>query len=525
MSGWSSDDRGDDQRLAQALAAGDIDALTQVYDDHAAGLYDYCHALLPDQAAAAAALRDTLLAACAHAGRLTERHLLRAWLYALARNECLRRRRSRDRHGRRPEHGWIVDPRTGEARPPERAPEAEDAALDESDRARRKGTRRQVHGALAGLRHREREAVDLLVRHGLTSSELAGVFDLNEAEAAELAERTLATVYDALRVPAVAELEHCPEVTAMVIGKRRPLDPEVVAGVDAHMAEGCRICAQDRARLDPGSLLRALPVALVPSGLRAEVIGAAAGPGGEEARAVAAENAEPFDEWGWPLPLDAPAAHPAAAAPRRRASRLLPLLAVAAAVVMVVGGAFWLLPGGSESAAIGDPRPGTSVPSGESGDPGPPETPRRSPTPDDRSPSESPTSPSASPTTGSPSPSPTASASAPTSAPTRTPAPPRPGPPPPSPPARGTLEVGGCRMDRGQDSCSIRVTARGGTVRWSVRGTRGPVRAGGGGTLSAGASAYVTVTRTGGCDEDESGVVYFSPNGAAGVSWECRWWR
>ncbi|TNY36858.1 RNA polymerase sigma factor [Thermomonospora catenispora] len=522
MSEWSNDDRDDDLRLTRALARGDIDALTHLYDAYAPRLHDYCHALLPDQGAASTALHDTFLAARVHAGRLADPHLLRAWLYALARVVCLRLRRACDREGRRPRRGWIADPLTGEARPMEPAPEADDAFLDEEDRLRRLETRKLVHGALSGLQSREREAVDLLVRHGMSPAELAGVLGLDDATAAELAVSARTALEDALRVPAVAEFGRCPEVTATVTGKRRPLDPEVVQSVERHMAEGCRICEQDRSRLAAATLLRTLPAALVPAELRARVLRAATDPAGEQARLAAARNVEPLDEWGWPLPEGTPVLRPGDAEPPRRPRRVLPVLAVTAAVATVLGGVFWLLPGGREPLAGGArPAPPMLADSDAPSDaPAPSASSVFSPTPGPSSPSASPTTPSASPSTASPTP---------TAGPTATtrPQPPQQTQPPQPPqPPQGSLQVSGCQMGRGQRSCTIRITAMGGAVDWRVTGTQGPINvAGGGGRLAPGQTETLTVSRRGGCDEDESGTVFFSPNGAAGVSWKCYWWE
>ncbi|MEV4254118.1 sigma-70 family RNA polymerase sigma factor, partial [Spirillospora sp. NPDC049652] len=188
MTGWPTLDRLDDERLARSLArsgahvlsgpppgdatapfpAADTDALARLVDAYAARLFDYCHALLRDQDQAARALHAALLTAYAHAGRLTDPAAFRAWLYALVRNECVRRLR---------------DPR----RPAERreAPEVEDLFLDDAERARRLATRRLVHAALGGLRGPERESLDLLLRHGLDDAEVGAVLDLPPARAAE----------------------------------------------------------------------------------------------------------------------------------------------------------------------------------------------------------------------------------------------------------------------------------------------------------------------------------------------------
>ncbi len=55
-------------------------------------LFRYCWQLLRNREIAQIALRDTLLVADAHIGRLADPQLLGSWLYALARAECRRRR-------------------------------------------------------------------------------------------------------------------------------------------------------------------------------------------------------------------------------------------------------------------------------------------------------------------------------------------------------------------------------------------------------------------------------------------------
>jgi Sigma-70 region 2 len=53
-------------------------------------LYTYCQTLLRDPADAAAAVLDTFVIAAARLDRLRDPDRLRAWLYAVARNEALR---------------------------------------------------------------------------------------------------------------------------------------------------------------------------------------------------------------------------------------------------------------------------------------------------------------------------------------------------------------------------------------------------------------------------------------------------
>jgi hypothetical protein len=74
----------------------------------------------------------------------------------------------------------------------------------------------------------------------------------------------------------------------------------------------------------------------------------------------------------------------------------------------------------------------------------------------------------------------------------------------------------------GTQRCSVKVTAQGGPVNWRVSGTNGNISAGGGGSLSAGHSAYVQVTRHDSiCLSGGSGSVSFSSGAKASVTWSC----
>ena len=81
-----------DGELVTAVAAGDPDGIAAAYDQFGVSLYTYCHLMLPDIDEAGEAVRDTFLIATARLGDLRDPGRLRSWLYAVARNECLRRR-------------------------------------------------------------------------------------------------------------------------------------------------------------------------------------------------------------------------------------------------------------------------------------------------------------------------------------------------------------------------------------------------------------------------------------------------
>ncbi len=80
--------------MVAAVAAADPDGLAAAYDQFAAPLFAYCRRMLPDPEAAAGAVRDTFVIATSRLGGLRDPDRLRAWLYAVARNECLLRQQA-----------------------------------------------------------------------------------------------------------------------------------------------------------------------------------------------------------------------------------------------------------------------------------------------------------------------------------------------------------------------------------------------------------------------------------------------
>ncbi len=81
--------------MVEAILAGQEAGLAAAYDRYAASLYGYCHSLLAEPAGSAAAVQDTFIVAADGLGGLRDPARLRPWLYAVARNECHRRLRTR----------------------------------------------------------------------------------------------------------------------------------------------------------------------------------------------------------------------------------------------------------------------------------------------------------------------------------------------------------------------------------------------------------------------------------------------
>jgi RNA polymerase sigma factor (sigma-70 family) len=478
--------RDDDLRLAEALRAGDVIALTEVYDTYAPFLYDYCHGLLRDRVEAAGALRNVVIAAREHVDRLTEPDRLRGWLYAIARKECMRRRDSPNRH-------------TGQE-----APEADDELTDEQ-LARREERRLLAHSALAALNGRQREAIDLSVRHELDEVDLAGVFGMPLEETLALVEKSREDLAAALHAALIAQnhWKDCPSVSALT--ESWPLSPQASTSLVRHVAS-CPVCSErETPPLPADRLLSVLPIAAIPADLRLDVLTAATADDRAGNRRAIAAWTEPFDEYGWPLPYEPSPARARDRAPRRRGPLIGAVAVAIGAVVLFVGAMSWLGGGDASSSSAADPSaPGSGASSSGA--------------------EASPTDPS--PTVSLPSPSKSKTPSkSPSKSPSKTPttkAPPPPDTDTPQPPSPGSLSVAGCDMGR-RDSCAIRITAVGGPVNWRVTGASGPVQAGGAGHLNAGETGWVTVSRDEPtiCLGRQSGSVSVSPGGAASASYYC----
>jgi RNA polymerase sigma factor (sigma-70 family) len=495
VAGWPNLDRLAGRRLALALRAGDIDAMAHIYDGYSDRLFDYCHALLRDQRAAAGALHDAFVAAQMHIGRLQDPERFRGWLYALVRNECLRR---------------LYDP----ARPAERheAPEVEDSFLDLDERTRREEARQLLHSALSGLNGRQREAVDLELRHQLDVPELGGVLGLAQEQAAELADQAKTALDDALAAAIIARSGRgeCPSVAALVDTWEWPLTPAVCKKLVRHI-ETCPVCGERRRRkISTARLLQALPVAALPPELRQQLFLTASAADMNAARTEIAQRAEPFNEWGWPVSLDRNL-QPSARRGRGGASRLWPALAAATCVLLVVGAVFLYLPRSSDEPG-GSPAQGAIAGTADSASASvsPSEEVSVSETP---SPTKTPTS--APPTTR---------------APTRTTRPPatrpttrRPTTRPPSPKPT-TVSIAGCTAGP-TGFCSVSITANGGAVSWTAAASSRHISLSRtSGSVSDGEtdSIRATVDIEDACDDGaESGAVVFTPGGSAPVSWSC----
>nr|WP_109282613.1 sigma-70 family RNA polymerase sigma factor [Streptomyces orinoci] len=159
------------------------------YEPHLDGLFTYCLSVLCDHEAATAALGEVLAQAERRADRAPAGELLRPWLYALARWECLRRLPH-----------TTVPATASEAQEPHRHAELARLAWPEA----------------AGTTPEQREALELAVRHGLSSQEVAAVLRLDHDAARALLASAACEVERTRTALAVVESGRCPVLARFV---------------------------------------------------------------------------------------------------------------------------------------------------------------------------------------------------------------------------------------------------------------------------------------------------------------------
>ncbi|MBI4940634.1 MAG: sigma-70 family RNA polymerase sigma factor, partial [Actinobacteria bacterium] len=168
-----------DADLARAWAAGDPLAFGEAYRRFATSLFGTAVGLLGDRTVAADVVHDTFVRAAPRVAGLREPDRLRAWLFAILRNEAASVHRARRHDG-----GSLDDDAGGEVT----GRLADDAAPADVE-ASRGELADLVWTAADGLQERDREVLELNVRGGLDTADLAAALGVTTGHAAVLLSR------------------------------------------------------------------------------------------------------------------------------------------------------------------------------------------------------------------------------------------------------------------------------------------------------------------------------------------------
>jgi RNA polymerase sigma factor (sigma-70 family) len=326
----------EDRDIVAAVVAGDPAGLAEAYDRYAVLLYAYCRSMLREPADAADAVQDTFLIAAAKLRDLRDPARLRSWLYAVARNECLRRLQARAATS-------ALDD----------APDVPAPSAAPGIEAERAELQQLVRSAIDGLNPGDRDVIELSMGHELDGDDLADALGVSRNHAHAALSRARGQLERSLGALIVARTgrEACSELDGMLAGWDGRLTVLMRKRISRHI-EHCEICGERKRReLTPALYAGALPlVALVP-GFRDHLLKIMAdrSPAGLAHRLAVTNRAGPFGPSGFPKPGRLPTVSPLHRALRHShvavshthavmAGAATSIVAVGAIVAVVVGG-------------------------------------------------------------------------------------------------------------------------------------------------------------------------------------------
>ena len=279
--------------MVAAVAAGDPRGIADAYDRYAVPLYSYCRSLLPEPADAADAVQDTFLIATTKLSGLRHPDKLRAWLYAVARNECYRRLRSgKLTSALEDAAGLTADP------------------VDVSSAIEQAELRQLVRDALGGLNPGERDVVELSLVHGLDGDELAAALRISRNHAHALQSRARSQLERSLGALLVARTgrDACAVLDGLLAGWDGQLTVLMRKRISRHV-EHCEACGERKRReLSPALFAGAPPLIALAPWFREHLLRICADttPAAAAHRAAAAARAGQFGQAGFPAPARPP---------------------------------------------------------------------------------------------------------------------------------------------------------------------------------------------------------------------------
>ena len=293
-----------DSDIVASIVAGDPEGLAAAYDRYSGPLFGYCQSLLRERDDAADAVQDTFVIAASKLGRLRDPERLRAWLFTVARNECLHRLKSRRAAA------VLAD-----------LPEQPDESVDVGGEAERAESRALIRAAVDGLNDGERDVINQ-VWHGLEIPEVAMALGVSRNHAHSLFSRARDQLEASVAVLVVGRSgrKDCAALDQLLHGWDGRLTAPLRRRVGRHI-DRCSVCSDRRRReLRPAALLSVAPGALVgfalaggggpghavpaPAGLRADVLHLATDHGARAVayRAAVGHGARSFQLNGFPQP-------------------------------------------------------------------------------------------------------------------------------------------------------------------------------------------------------------------------------
>lgn len=263
----------DDALLVSRAMAGDLDSFGQLYDSYFSRIYDFTWRILRDSDEAADATQDVFMKAMQALPTLTKAASFKSWLFTIAHNVAVTRAERGNRMMPLPSPVHEEAFGSFDVPDPCRLDNPELAAGDHEAAA-------LVWEAASALNARDYALLDLHVRQGLESADIAAVMGVSKGNAYTMVSRMKTAAADVIGSYIVARRgsRDCEELQKVLAAFEFPPYTEPVRkAVDAHIKD-CETCQGSRKRLAaPLEILGAFAMVPAPMALKGDVWGNVSG--------------------------------------------------------------------------------------------------------------------------------------------------------------------------------------------------------------------------------------------------------
>jgi RNA polymerase sigma factor (sigma-70 family) len=258
-----------DAELVERAAAGNREAMAELYSRHFDSVYDFLRRMMRDADEAADVTQDVFVKAMTSLSTLKKSDRFRTWLFSIAHNAALNRIERGKRIVRPPagDDGERDDPRIYQQVDPDRLADPERSLVDAE-------TVSLVWEAAAGLEARQYALLDLHVRKGLDSAEIAEVMGVSKGNAYTMVSRLKSSMEESVAAYLMMRRgrKECAALDELLIERGiREMTPETRRLISAHISN-CPTCGESRKRLaSPLAVLGAFASIVPPLGLKGAI--------------------------------------------------------------------------------------------------------------------------------------------------------------------------------------------------------------------------------------------------------------
>lgn len=258
-----------DADLVLAAQSGDMGAFEALYRRYFNRVYDFAVRSMRDRHRAADVVQDAFLKAHERIGQLRNPEAFRAWLYAIVRREVI----AESRRSKRSVPTATVDGEDSGPNPLLTAVD-EDALTDPTASAELADSAALVWEAAASLDADTYTVLDLHVRQGLSSAEIAEVLGISKGNAYTRLNRMKERAAGAIEAYLLIRKgsRDCDDLAAIVAGSSYPpVGEDLRRQVQRHVGN-CDVCdARRKALVAPMQLFAALAAVPAPAGLADQI--------------------------------------------------------------------------------------------------------------------------------------------------------------------------------------------------------------------------------------------------------------